>query len=116
MKKPNIPTATAEERSNAIRAIAKLMGDINATIITNGIKNDPREKLIEMGYEPVESSSFYATRYKKNGLTFCVEFYNSNYTYAMGWGFYYGVNKYCHLSQINEHIDEVKTVLGKVEF
>lgn len=107
MKKPNIPTATAEERSNAIRAIAKLMGDINATIITNGIKNDPKEKLVEMGYEPVPCSSYGSNRYKKDGLTFCVEFYNSNYTYAMGWGFYYGVEKYCHLNQINEHIDEV---------
>lgn len=107
MKKPNIPTATAEEKTLAIRAIAKMMGDINATIITNGIKNDPREKLIELGYEPVESSSFYTNRYKKNGLIFCVEHYNSNYTYGMGWGFYYGVEKYCHLNQINEHIDEV---------
>ena len=33
--------------------------------------------------------------------------YNSNYEWYVSWGFYFGVDSYCHLTDIEKRIDEV---------
>lgn len=107
MKKPNIPTANAETRENAIRAIAMMIGEVNTAIKLGRSRTNPSDKLVEMGFEPVNSSIFYGDTYKKNGLTFSTHYYSGSCVYDLSWGFYYGVNKWCHFSDLEKNIDEI---------
>ena len=101
MKRPTIKTADAETRTNAMREIALMLGEINNAIILNGKRNCPYEVLESMGYKR------NGNIFEKKGIRFCVNQYNSNYEWYVVWGFYFGVDSYCHLTNIEDRIDEV---------
>ena len=48
IKRPTIKTADAETRTNAMREIALMLGEINNAIILNGKRNCPYEVLESM--------------------------------------------------------------------
>jgi hypothetical protein len=101
IKRPTIKTADAETRTNAMREIALMLGEINNAIILNGKRNCPYEVLESMGYKR------NGNIFEKKGIRFCVNQYNSNYEWYVVWGFYFGVDSYCHLTNIEDRIDEV---------
>ena len=101
MKRPTIKTADAETRTNAMREIALMLGEINNAIILNGKRNCPYEVLESMGYKR------NGNIFEKKGIRFSIGQYNSNYEWYVSWGFYFGVDYFCHLSNIEDRIDEV---------
>jgi hypothetical protein len=101
IKRPTIKTADTETRTNAMREIALMLGEINNAIILNGKRNRPYEVLESMGYKR------NGNIFEKKGIRFCVNQYNSNYEWYVVWGFYFGVDSYCHLTNIEDRIDEV---------
>ena len=51
IKRPTIKTADTETRTNAMREIALMLGEINNAIILNGKRNCPYEVIESMGYK-----------------------------------------------------------------
>lgn len=101
IKRPTYKTADAETRTNAMREIALMLGEINNAIILNGNRNCPYEVIESMGYKR------NGNVFEKKGIRFCVNMYNSNYEWYVSWGFYFGVDSYCHITNIEQKIDEV---------
>lgn len=101
IKRPTYKTADAETRTNAMREIALMLGEINNAIILNGKRNCPYEVIESMGYKR------NGNVFEKKGIRFCVNMYNSNYEWYVYWGFYFGVESWCHLTDIEKRIDEV---------
>ena len=101
IKRPTYKTADAETRTNAMREIALMLGEINNAIILNGKRNCPYEVIESMGYKR------NGNVFEKKGIRFCVNMYNSNYEWYVSWGFYFGVDSYCHITNIEQKIDEV---------
>ena len=101
IKRPTYKTADAETRTNAMREIALMLGEINNAIILNGNRICPYEVIESMGYKR------NGNVFEKKGIRFCVNMYNSNYEWYVSWGFYFGVDSYCHITDIEQRIDEV---------
>ena len=101
IKRPTYKTADIETRTNAMREIALMLGEINNAIILNGNRNCPYEVIESMGYKR------NGNVFEKKGIRFCVNMYNSNYEWYVSWGFYFGVDSYCHITNIEQKIDEV---------
>ena len=101
MKRPTIKTADTETRTNAMREIALMLGEINNAILLNGKRNCPYEVIESMGYK--RNGSIV----EKRGIRFSIGQYNSNYEWYVSWGFYFGVDSWCHFSDLNKRIDEI---------
>ena len=101
IKRPTYKTADTETRTNAMREIALMLGEINNAIILNGNRNCPYEVIESMGYKR------NGNVFEKKGIRFCVNMYNSNYEWYVSWGFYFGVDSYCHITDIEKRIDEI---------
>ena len=101
IKRPTYKTADAETRTNAMREIALMLGEINNAIILNGKRNCPYDVIESMGYKR------NGNVFEKKGIRFCVNMYDSNYEWYVSWGFYFGVDSYCHITSIEQKIDEV---------
>ena len=97
---------TDMELTKAKRAIAKIIGDVRMAIDLAGNKSVPTEKLTEMGYAVVKDG-YWRTYAIKDGIKVIINFYNSNYTYKVDYGFYFGKDSYCHFSDIDKRINDV---------
>lgn len=101
IKRPTYKTADAETRTNAMREIALMLGEINNAIILNGNRNCPYEVIESMGYKR------NGNVFEKKGIRFSINKYSSSYEWYVSWGFYFGVDSYCHITNIENKIDEV---------
>ena len=101
IKRPTYKTADAETRTNAMREIALMLGEINNAIILNGNRNCPYEVIESMGYKR------NGNVFEKKGIRFSINKYSSSYEWYVSWGFYFGVDSYCHITNIEQKIDEV---------
>ena len=101
IKRPTFKTADAETRTNAMREIALMLGEINNAIILNGKRNCPYEVIESMGYKR------NGNVFEKKGIRFSIGQYMSNYEWYVSWGFYFGVDSWCHFTDIEKKIDEV---------
>ena len=101
IKRPTYKTADTETRTNAMREIALMLGEINNAIILNGNRNCPYEVIESMGYKR------NGNVFEKKGIRFSINKYSSSYEWYVSWGFYFGVDSYCHITNIEQKIDEV---------
>ena len=86
IKRPTYKTADAETRTNAMREIALMLGEINNAIILNGNRNCPYEVIESMGYKR------NGNVFEKKGIRFSINKYSSSYEWYVSWGFYFGVD------------------------
>ena len=92
IKRPTYKTADAETRTNAMREIALMLGEINNAIILNGNRNCPYEVIESMGYKR------NGNVFEKKGIRFSINKYSSSYEWYVSWGFYFGeCYPGCHL-------------------
>lgn len=90
-------------------SIAKMIGEVRMALLTTGNKSIPEKELSELGYEVIRDG-YWRTYAYKNGIGVGIDFYNSNYTYNVNHGVFYGnedVKKYCHFAGIDEQIDDI---------
>ena len=87
-------------------SIAKIIGDARAALILNGRKSIPTDNLISKGYEIVYDG-YWRTYAIKDGIKVIFNFYNSNYTYDVDFGFYFDGSKYCNFADIDTRFEEI---------
>lgn len=96
-------------KESAKLSLAKMIGEVRMALLAAGNKSVPEKELAEIGYKVVRDG-YWSTYAYKNGIGIGIDFYNSNYTYNVNHGVFYGdedVKKYCHFARIDEQIDDI---------
>ena len=96
-------------KEKAKLSIARMIGEVRMAFLAAGNKSVPEKELAEMGYKVIRDG-YWKTYAYKNRIGVGIDFYNSNHTYNVNHGVYYGdkdVKNYCHFARIDEQIDDI---------